>query len=82
MAKKLKPILRRNLLNLARAYAKAEGVLLRTVSARAYKDARFFDALAKNKCALTIDKYDFLIDWFTRHWPEGHKMPALIDPHH
>lgn len=81
--------LRDNLIALARAYAKARGNGLSSVSTQAAGDGRFFDALAERTGArkandrrgsFTVRKYDQLVEWFSANWPDGVEWPDLTAP--
>lgn len=79
--KGLEPILRSNLLRLARAYAKARGgIKLRTVSRYAHGDGQFFDELAARDISFTARKYDEVRAWFESNRPARMRWPKLYEP--
>lgn len=77
MPKPIAPACYRNLIVLADAFAKATGLKLKTISRKAHSDPRFFDSLKAGEISLTIRKYDELIEWFDKNWPDGVKHPAI-----
>jgi hypothetical protein len=76
------PTLVKNLVTLAKAYAKADGVKLTTVGTNSTKTASFYDDLESGETSCTLRKYDLLTKWFSRNWPAHHTMPKLVDPEH
>jgi hypothetical protein len=78
----ISPVLVKNLLSLAKAYADATGVKLTTVGANSTKTATFFIDLEEGRTSCTLRKYDLLTKWFSDKWPEDHPMPKLQDPRH
>ncbi len=82
-SKKIEPVLRGNLLRLARAFMALTGKeSLRTVSRIIHSDPPFFDKLAEGSVSFTARKYDEMVAAFTKHWPRGERMPLLDDPQH
>lgn len=77
MAKNDEDKLRENLLAMARAFGKAKGWSLSTVSRNAHGDIPFFDRLARGSGSFTMRKYVEVMDYFDANWPEGLKRPAL-----
>jgi hypothetical protein len=87
MARKVQPVepvLRGNLLALARAFADARGIKLTTVAQMARTDGAFFNMLATSPersrvkhASFTVRKYDELVGWFSANWPKGAPMPKL-----
>jgi hypothetical protein len=82
------PILVRNLVTLAKAYADLTGVKLTTVGTNSTKTASFYIDLQHapkgrdEPRSCTLKKYDTLTKWFSENWPEGHPTPELEDPTH
>jgi hypothetical protein len=76
------PTLVKNLVTLAKAYAKADGVKLTTVGTNSTRTASFYDDLESGETSCTLRKYDLLTKWFSRNWPAHHTMPKLVDPEH
>lgn len=89
---RIEPILRDNLLLLARAYAQARDVKMVTISTLAYGEAPFFDMLIEQerleseapdaervgrKGSFTVRKYDEVVAWFDTNWPPGIEKPKL-----
>lgn len=77
----LEPVLRNNLLLLARTYAEAKNIRLSSVARYTHGDPPFYDKLAKAKPAgFTVRKYDQAIAWFRKNWPEGLEWPSIWEP--
>lgn len=76
----LEPILRKNLLALARAYRAAKPVSMRTLSLYAHGDRPFFERIAAKEGSFTIRKYDDVVAWFRTHRPPGMRWPKLYEP--
>lgn len=75
------PAMRDNLLTLARAYAKARGIKLSTLSRFAHGDPPFFDKLGKAKAVgFTVRKYDQAMQWFRNNWPDDLPWPDIWNP--
>ena len=79
--KPIGPTLRKNLLRLIRAYAKATGLNPSSVCVYSYGDSRFLEKLEGGN-GFSDKTYDKLVAWFTRQDWKGHAMPVLIDPKH
>lgn len=78
---KYEPLFRDNLLILARAYAKATGLKMSTISVRFAGDSRFFADLGKRKPkGFTVRIYDRAIENFINKWPEGANFPEIREP--
>jgi hypothetical protein len=78
----IQPTLRTNLVMLGRTFAGATGVKIETVGTNSTKTAKFYTNLESGQTSFTLRKYDMLIKWFAKNWPEGHTMPTLKDPQH
>lgn len=67
---------RDNLLAIAGAYARAEGVPLSRVARRCYGNVNFFANLRKtgDVSAPTVEK---TLSWFRKNWPENADWPFL-----
>jgi hypothetical protein len=70
------PICRRNLLALARAYSKQEGIPLATVWRHAYGDAKIGERLKSRRGSVTLRTYDELVAWFFNAL-DDHRFPNL-----
>ena len=77
---KLEPLLRRNLLVLATAYAKHAGIKFSTVSRPIAGDRLFLDKLKARKCGFTIRTYDRAMKWFDAKWPADLTKPQIWQP--
>lgn len=80
MTQALEPILRDNLLTVARRFAEARRIKLTTVSRLAHGDDPFFDRLAKKQGSFTARKYDEVMQKFRELWPEGIEFPPIKEP--
>lgn len=74
---KIEPILRDNLLLLARAYANHRKRAMTTISGLSHGDPAFLDKLIQRKCSFTARKYDETVARFREIWPEDLAWPAL-----
>ena len=73
----LAELLRKNLLEIARAYAKAQKLPLSAVSRKTYGNSNFLEEYAKAKITLSADKASEMLDWFRDHWPDNARWPIL-----
>jgi hypothetical protein len=71
------PILRQNVLALARVYAKHRGIKPTTLSRHIRGDMYFLADYAKGNIGVTIQKYDEIRQWFEDHWPKDKPMPKM-----
>lgn len=71
------PILRANIMSLAKAFAKGRGIKLATVSRLVRGDPYFLQDLSSGKCGVTSWKYDEVVTYFEKHWPLGTVMPKI-----
>jgi hypothetical protein len=69
--------MRKNLLTLARTYAKANGITLRQVSRRLYGNIEFFDDFGRRRASMTLSKFDEMVEKFRAGWPEDVPWPFL-----
>ena len=67
----------KNLLAIARAYAKAENLRLTQVSRRVYGTSNFLADLEKGKVSISIRRYEQMVEWFRDHWSDGAPWPWL-----
>lgn len=70
--------LRHNLRSCAEAFARARGLEMSTVGRLAAGDWRFFDRLHDDRLTFTIRKYDDVLRWFAKNWPEGAEWPSHV----
>jgi hypothetical protein len=78
---KYEPLFRSNLLILARAYAKATGFKLTTISNKIAGDSRFFpDLVGRKPKGFSVGVYDRVIANFRAAWPEGVAFPEISEP--
>jgi hypothetical protein len=73
----LADLLRKNLLEIARAYAKAEKMPISVVSRKTYGKSSFLQDYAKAEKTLSADKASEMLDWFRDHWPDKAAWPIL-----
>lgn len=71
--------LRSNLLTCARLYAEKREIGLSTLGRLAAGDWRFFDNLNRDDKTFTARKYDEVLAWFSRNWPEETKWPEDVE---
>lgn len=71
--------LRSNLLACATLYAEKREIGLSTLGRLAAGDWRFFDNLNKDDKTFTARKYDEVLAWFSRNWPDGTEWPHGIE---
>jgi hypothetical protein len=71
------PILRQNIVVLSKAFAKARGIKLSTLSRLIRGDMYFLRDYSSGKISVTIKKYDEIIEYFVKHWPANTPMPKL-----
>ena len=78
----IEPILIKNVLKMATAYADATGYKLARISRWANGDPPFLDRLMEGKGTISAKSYDRAVMWFNREakWPEGTKCPAIREP--
>src|SRR5262245_61571250 len=72
---KIEDVLRDYLLDIARAYAKATGYALTTVSRRFHGREYFLEEFAIGKTTITLRKYDEMVEAFESQWPRGVTFP-------
>lgn len=75
---------RRNLLAIAKAYAKATGLSLKQIGHKFYGRSSFFGELQREERSISLDKFDELVESMRGQWPTKAKwpdtVPAIIDP--
>lgn len=73
------PKLTKNLLSLAAAHIAATGGALSSLSKKAHSDSAFFDKLTLGEVSFSVRKYDEIVVWFFRHWPDGVAWPTAVE---
>lgn len=73
----ISPILRKNMMLLATAYATAQRRSLSTVAKRVVGDGKFFMEMQAGRAPA---KYDDVVGWFKANWPRGVPFPKLNEP--
>lgn len=68
---------RKNLLAIARAFAKAEKIRLTQVSRRVYGTSNFLAKFERGTISVSLEKYDKMLVWFMDRWPEDVRWPWL-----
>lgn len=74
---------RANLLAIAEAYARVEGLSLATVSRQFHGNQAFLGRLKSGKCSMTVPKLDEMVRSFISKWPKGARWPltrAILFP--
>lgn len=64
-----------HLLNVASAYANAEGVEFSTVSWRVFGDSKKLDAIRNGK-DIQVRRFERAMAWFDEHWPTNVAWPS------
>jgi hypothetical protein len=70
-------VLRNYLISLAETFQLANGMTLNYVSKRFYGHTYFFERFRDEKCSISIDRYDAVVQKFEREWPKGVYFPRL-----
>ena len=78
--KEVEPPLIQNLLKLAKAYAAHKGLGLGTVGRYAHGSSDIFEKLETGAVSVTLKKYDMMIAYLDKMWPEDLKRPKLKEP--
>ncbi len=71
-------VLRQNIVDLAKAFAKARGIKQATVSRLIRGDMHFLKNYTHDKVSVTVRKHDEIMDYFYDHWPENTPMPPIM----
>jgi hypothetical protein len=74
---KIEPIMKANLLLLARAYVGAKGLSLASLARIAHGDWPFFERLVEDRGSISARKYDEVMAWFVKNWPKDLAWPAV-----
>jgi hypothetical protein len=69
--------LKKNLLAIAAAYARATGATPGQMSFRFYGNTLFFDEFKRGKRSISLDKFDEMVAQFAAEWPDGAQWPDL-----
>lgn len=72
------PLLRSNLLSVAKAYSDATGLGLATIGRRVCKDAYFFPRVIEQGRPFTALQYDRVISRFAEEWPSDVEWPDEV----
>lgn len=72
---KIAKVAAKNLLAIAKVYAKATGATLPTVSRNIYGKAGFLDDLKAGRRSVTLTNLDVLLEKFASAWPDGVEWP-------
>lgn len=64
---------------IARSYAAATGLDLKTVSARCFGDSKKLRAIDEGGADLTLTRARDTVQWFSDNWPKAAIWPAAID---
>jgi len=65
------------MLEIAKAYAKAKGLALSTVSKRFHGADTFLEDFADGRCSVTLRKFDSMVKSFEANWPDDAKFPVM-----
>ena len=69
---------RKNVAAIARAYGKATGNSLATISREFYGQSNFLKDFAAGRRSITVDKLQELLVKFSDRWPETAKWPETL----
>ncbi len=69
--------MRKNLLALATAFAKANGLSLAQVSKKVYGNSAFFEELKRKERSVSFDKAEEMVKTFQAEWPDGLAWPHM-----
>lgn len=75
--KQISPVMRDNIVRLAKAFAKERGIKLATLSRLIRGDMYFLKNYSRGKISVTTKKYDEIMQWFEDNWPETIPMPPI-----
>lgn len=67
---------RKNLLGIAKAFAKGTDLSLSTVSRKFHGKVTFLDDFARGACSVTVSKLAEMVQAFSDEWPATAKWPA------
>ena len=72
-------IVRQNLFKITKAYAKATGLSLSTISGRFYGNQAFLEDFRSGKIkSMTVRKIDEMLEKLSAVWPEGVAWPETV----
>lgn len=66
-----------HLLSLSERYCAAERLSESTVGRLCAADGRFFSRIREGQ-TFTAKKYDKVVDWFDKNWPDGATWPTAV----
>jgi hypothetical protein len=66
-----------HLLTLSDRFCAAEGLSEATVGRLCAADGRFFPRIREGK-TFTAKKYDEVVGWFAKNWPDGAEWPVAV----
>jgi hypothetical protein len=70
--------LRKTLIEMGTAFAKASDCAVSTVSRRVKNDPNFFARLSDTTKSFTARTYDEVMRWCADNWPAGKQMPLAL----
>ncbi len=65
------------LLSVAKAYARFEGIEMHTVSSRAFGDGKKLGAIETGS-DIQVRRFEKTMQWFSDHWPDGAEWPSGV----
>lgn len=74
---KIEPLMRDNLLVLAKAYCNGTGRTLGSLGRQVHGDTPFFLRLEAGEGTVSARKYDDVMAWFAANWPADVKRPKI-----
>lgn len=72
------PLLRNNLLSVAKAYSDATGLGLATIGRQFCKDSYFFERVVEQGRPFSALQYDRVVSRFAEEWPDKAKWPKGV----
>ena len=67
------------LLACAEAYAAQKNIKLTTLGRLVTNDSPFFARLRDDRGSFTVRKYDEVLQWFSRNWPNETEWPESVE---
>lgn len=65
-------------LSVARGYASATGLEMRTISSRVFDDGKVLPGVDAGQRTISLARADAAMRWFSANWPEGAEWPAGV----
>lgn len=79
MTQSFEQICKDKLLACAEAYAAQKNIKLTTLGRLVTNDSPFFSRLRDDRGSFTVRKYDEVLKWFSRNWPDDVDWPEGVE---